>query len=108
MGITVIRALLLAALAIATTCAPAAVVATERAPAPVARLGGVVAAALSGSQGVRPESAVASCPYHFDSDMPAATFCVYEGVAFDGGGEVCATDVVVIWSSLAAQALVRL
>jgi hypothetical protein len=38
--------------------------------------------------------------------MPAATFCVYRGVAFGGDGEVCATDVVVIWSSLASQATV--
>jgi hypothetical protein len=33
--------------------------------------------------------------------MPADTFCVYQGVALDGGGEACATDVVVIWSSFA-------
>jgi hypothetical protein len=36
--------------------------------------------------------------------MPAATFCVYGGVAFGDGGEVCATDVLVIWSSLVSQA----
>jgi len=44
------------------------------------------------------------CPYHFDSDMPADTFCVYRGVAWNGAGEMCATDVVVIWSSVASQA----
>ena len=49
-----------------------------------------------------------SCPYHFDSDMPAATFCVYRGVALGSAGEVCATDVVVIWSSFASQAPVGL
>jgi hypothetical protein len=48
-----------------------------------------------------------SCPYHFGSDMPAATFCVYQGVALGGGGEVCATDAVVVWSSVASQAPVR-
>jgi hypothetical protein len=40
--------------------------------------------------------------------MPAATFCVYRGAAFDGGGEVCATDVVVIWSSFDLQAAVSI
>jgi hypothetical protein len=45
----------------------------------------------------------ARCPYHFSSYMPSATFCVYRGVAFGRGGEVCATDVVVIWSSAGAQ-----
>jgi len=45
-----------------------------------------------------------SCPYRFDSDVPAATFCVYRGVAWGRAGEVCATDVVVIWSSVASQA----
>jgi hypothetical protein len=35
--------------------------------------------------------------------MPSATFCVYRGVAFGSGGEVCATDVVVIWSSASPQ-----
>ncbi len=37
------------------------------------------------------------------SDMPSATFCVYRGVAFDHGGEVCATDIVVIWSSMGSR-----
>lgn len=48
-----------------------------------------------------------NCPYRFDSDMPAATFCVYRGVAFGGAGEVCGTEVVVIWSSFAVQAPVN-
>jgi hypothetical protein len=39
--------------------------------------------------------------------MPAGTFCVYGGVAFGDGGEVCATDVLVIWSSLVSQAAGR-
>jgi hypothetical protein len=38
--------------------------------------------------------------------MPSATFCVYRGVAFGSGGEACATDVVVIWSSAGAQSRV--
>jgi len=49
----------------------------------------------------------ASCPYRFDSNMPSDTFCVYQGVALDRSGEVCASDVVVIWSSLASQAPVN-
>ena len=97
-------ALVLAALAITTSSAQAAVLAEERAPAQLARLGGVVAAALAEPQSDRADTAPASCPYHFGSNMPAATFCVYRGVAWGDAGEVCATDVVVIWSSVAAQA----
>ena len=97
-------ALVLAALAIVTSSAQAAVLAAERTPARLARLGGVVAAALAEPQSDGADTAPASCPYQFGSDMPAATFCVYRGVAFGGSGEVCATDVVVIWSSLASQA----
>ena len=104
LGFTVIRFLILAALAITISSAQAAVLAEERAPARLARLGGVVAAALEEPHSDRADTAPARCPYHFGSDMPAATFCVYRGVAFAGGGEVCATDVVVIWSSLASQA----
>lgn len=62
-------------------------------------------AALPEPQSDGDDAALASCPYHFGSDMPAATFCVYQGVAFDAGGEVCATDVVLIWSSLTSQAV---
>src|SRR5512135_1922978 len=100
------RLLVLAALAITTSSARAAVLAEERAPARLPRLGGVVTAALAEPQSDRADTAPASCPYHFGSDMPAATFCVYRGVAFGGAGEVCATDVVVIWSSLASPAAV--
>jgi hypothetical protein len=99
LGFTVIRLLVLAALAITTSSAQAAVLAEERAPARLARLGGVVAAALAERQSDRAGTAPARCPYHFGSDMPAATFCVYRGVAFGGDGGVCATDVVVIWSA---------
>ena len=102
-----IRLLALAALAIITSSAPAAVLGEEGAPARLARRGGVVDAALAQPQSDRADSTPASCPYHFGSDMPAATFCVYQGVAFGDGGEVCATDVVVIWSSLASQATVH-
>jgi hypothetical protein len=54
-------------------------------------------------QADRSHVAPASCPYQFGSDMPSATFCVYRGVAFGRGGEVCATDIVVIWSSVGSQ-----
>jgi hypothetical protein len=100
----------LAMLAIALGCAPAAVLAEQPSPAQLAEPGGVVAAAFtepapqSGPAHATPES----CPYHFDSDMPAATFCVYRGVALASDGQVCATDVVVIWSSFASQAPVLL
>jgi hypothetical protein len=93
-------------LAIAVGCAPAAVLAEQLPSAQLPELDAVVAAAFTepaaqtGQAHVTPES----CPYHFDSDMPAATFCVYRGVAFGGAGEVCATEVVVIWSSFALQA----
>lgn len=94
-----VRLLVLAALVIITSSAPAAALAEERAPRRLARLGGVVAAALAEPPSDRADIAPASCPYHFGSDMPAATFCVYRGAAFGGDGEVCATDVAVIWSS---------
>ena len=96
----------LAMMGIAVGCAPAAVFAEQPLSAQLREPGGVVTAALTepapwtGPAHVTPES----CPYRFDSDMPAATFCVYRGVAFGRAGEVCATDVVVIWSSLGAQA----
>jgi hypothetical protein len=46
----------------------------------------------------------AGCPYDFASDMPAATFCVYNGVALDTDGAVCAKNVVIMWSSFAGPA----
>jgi hypothetical protein len=99
------RLLVLAVLAITTISAPAAVLAEERAPAGQARLGGVAAAALAEPRDDRADTTAESCPYDFGSEMPAATFCVYLGVALGAGGEVCATDVVVIWSSFASQAV---
>lgn len=39
------------------------------------------------------------CPYDFASNMPAATFCVYRGVARDADGAVCAENVMMIWST---------
>jgi hypothetical protein len=100
----------LAMLTIAVGCAPAAILAEQPSSAQLPELGGVVAAALTepAPQTGPAHATPASCPYHFGSDMPAATFCVYRGVAFGGGGEVCATDVVVIWSSVGSQAPVRL
>jgi len=79
----------LAMLAIAVGCAPAAVLAevsADRAP-------------QAGMERFTPES----CPYRFDSDMPADTFCVYRGVVWSSADEECATDVVVIWSSAGAS-----
>jgi hypothetical protein len=95
----------LALLAIAVGCAPAAALAEQPSSARLPELRGAAftePAPQPGSAHAPPES----CPYHFDSDMPAATFCVYRGIAWGGAGEVCATDVVVIWSSLASQASV--
>lgn len=63
----------------------------------------VLAPADAEPQADRSQVAPASCPYQFGSDMPSATFCVYRGVAFGGGGEVCGTDIVVIWSSVGSQ-----
>jgi hypothetical protein len=100
------RLRVLAMFAITAGYAPGAALAEHASSGQRPELAGVVAAAFTkpapptGPAHVTPES----CPYHFDSDMPAATFCVYQGVAFGGGGEVCATDVVVIWSSLASPA----
>lgn len=92
---------MLAASAIIAQAAQAGALAEERVPARSANRGGVVAVA-SELPADGADAAPASCPYHFRSDMPAATFCVYRGVALGGGGELCATDVVVIWSSLVA------
>ena len=89
----------LAALVIGTRYAQAAVVVEEQAPALAARRGGLLAAALPEPQGEPSDNAPASCPYHFTSDMPAATFCVYRGGAFTSDGQLCAADAVVIWSS---------
>jgi hypothetical protein len=99
----------LAMLAITVGCAQAAVLAEQQPPARLPELDGVAAAAFAepAPQTARAHAVPERCPYHFGSDMPAATFCVYRGVAFGGGGEVCATDVVVIWSSPASQAPVR-
>jgi len=76
----------------------------QQSPVNQPEFGAVVAVAFAepAPQTGRAQDIPESCPYHFGSDMPAATFCVYQGVAFGGGGEVCATDVVVIWSSVAA------
>jgi hypothetical protein len=104
----VIRLLVLAALAITTSSAQATVLAEQPLSAQPPKVGGVMAAAFTAPA---PQTGPAyatqeSCPYHFDSNMPPATFCVYRGVAFGDAGEICATDVVVIWSSLASQARV--
>lgn len=90
-----IEILLLAVLVIFASSAQATVSSASSAKPDAA-----AAEAPADSRGDR--AAAAGCPYHFGSDMPADTFCVYRGVALDGGGEVCATDVVVLWSSLAS------
>jgi len=88
-------------LAIAAGCAPA-VLAEQPPSAKLPELGGVAFAEAPPTG--PPQGTAESCPYNFDSDMPAATFCVYRGVAWGRAGEVCATDAVVIWSSVASQA----
>jgi len=99
----------LAMLAVTVGCAPAAVLAEQPSSARLPELGGVVAAALTepAPQTGPTHATPQRCPYHFDSDMPGRTFCVYRGAVFGRGGKVCATDVVVIWSSLASRAPVR-
>lgn len=63
------------------------------------------------AESVEPSSllpyATASCPYNFGRAMPPATFCVYNGVALGADGEICADNVLVIWSSYALHALQR-
>jgi hypothetical protein len=92
-------------LVIAVGCAPTAVLAAQPSSAQLPKLGEVAfteRAPQTDPADVTPKG----CPYHFASDMPEATFCVYRGVALGGRGEVCATDVVAIWSSFASQAAV--
>jgi hypothetical protein len=104
LGFKVIRLLILAALAIAPTSVQAGVLAEERMPVQRAKPSGVAAIPSAKPQSEGADTALPSCPYHFGSDMPAGTFCVYQGVAFSDDGEVCATDVVVLWSSFDSQA----
>ena len=96
-------------LAITVGCAPAAVLAEQPSSAQLRELGGVVTAALTepAPQTGLTHATPQRCPYHLDSDRPGRTFCVYRGAVFGRGGKVCATDVVVIWSSLASRAPVR-
>lgn len=89
------RFLAVATLAIVLSGAATDAVAGQPAPGRLARLSEAPPAEGAATTPLR-------CPYGFDSDMPAATFCVYRGDAFGSNGEVCATDVVVIWNSLVA------
>jgi len=101
---TMLRLVALAALAITVGSTRAAVLAEDRSAARLPGVGGVVVAAEgteSEPQTDRARVAPARCPYHFGSDMPSATFCVYRGVAYGSDGEECAAGVVVIWSSSA-------
>jgi len=96
------RLVALAALAIIMGSTREAVLAEDRSAVRLPGVGGVVVAAEvtdSEPQTDRARVAPARCPYHFGSDMPSATFCVYRGVAYGSDGEVCAAGVVVIWSS---------
>jgi hypothetical protein len=102
-GFTVIRLLVLAAWTIITSSAQAAALAEQPSSSRRPELSGVAFTA-SAPQTDPLHDPPESCPYHFDSDMPAGTFCVYRGVALGGGGEVCATDVVVIWSAWQGRA----
>lgn len=104
---TIIALLALAGLASTASSAQTAVFADGRSPI-LPGPGGVVAAMLAGPepQTDHAHAAPASCPYHFGSTMPSDTFCVYRGIAFGSSGEVCATDVMVIWSSVGAQSQV--
>ena len=92
----------IAILAIAVGWASAAALAAQPSSAKLSELDGMASA--EAPQTGPPHATAESCPYHFDSDMPADTFCVYRGVAWSSAGEVCATEVVVIWSSVASQA----
>jgi hypothetical protein len=47
--------------------------------------------------------AAAGCPFDFQRGMPPGVFCVYEGIALDAAGEVCADPAVVLWSQLAPE-----
>src|ERR1700752_3200462 len=98
----------LAILLISVGCAPSAVLAEQSSSVRLPELREVMGAAFTepAPQAGPARATPQSCPYNFGSDMPAATFCVYRGVTFGGGGEVCSTDVVVIWSSLASRAAV--
>lgn len=110
-GFAMLRHVALAVLAISMGSTQAAVFAAERSAARPPGLGGAVVASAAAESEPRTDRAHAdatSCPYHFGSDTPPATFCVYRGVAFGNGGEVCATDVVVIWSSAGSQSRVRI
>jgi hypothetical protein len=57
-------------------------------------------------QADRARAVPVNCPYHFGHEMPPMTFCVYRGVALASADEICATDVVVIWSRFGSQAQV--
>jgi hypothetical protein len=39
--------------------------------------------------------------------MPSGTFCVYRGVTLGNDGEVCATDVGVVWSTFGSPSEIR-
>ena len=83
-------------LVIATSCAALTVVAQPPSSAQLPNSAAFIEMAPRvGAVNVASES----CPYQFDSDMPQSTFCVYKGVALDGDGEVCATDIVIMWST---------
>ncbi len=58
--------------------------------------GGAVSAA---SGQALPAPRQRACPYDFHAEMPPGAFCVYRGDVRGGNGEVCAKDVVLLWST---------
>jgi len=64
-------------------------------------LGGCAFRAMS--DGPRLPRRTSGCPYDFRSDMPLGVFCVYRGTASAADGEICADDLVVIWSAHAPR-----
>lgn len=101
MGIPVLQRLVVVILAAGTSFARADAPAAPQPPAGQVGTARVTGASAD-SPGSPADGAPASCPFHFASDMPVATFCVYRGIALGGNGEVCASDVVALWSSLSS------
>lgn len=101
MGILVLPTLIVAILAAGTSIARADAPAAQQRRAPQIGTGRVIGASAEPPR-TATDGAPASCPFHFASDMPVATFCVYRGIALGGNGEVCASDVVALWGSLSS------
>ena len=110
-GFTNLRLVTLAALTISMGSTGAAAFAAEGSAARLPGSGGAIVGAAvseSPSRTDRFHAEPPSCPYQLGGDIPPATFCVYQGIAFGSGGEVCATDAVVIWSSAGSESGLRI